>query len=79
MRGQRLSSAECTFSFHGLGMNFVAMTTRSRTPGSAASRRPTMRSLSPPPYTSAVSKRTTPASMLASQASRMLASVRDWS
>ncbi len=27
------SSAECTFSFHGLGMNFVAMTTRARHAG----------------------------------------------
>ena len=43
------SSALCTFSFQGLGMNFVAMTTRARTPGSAASSRPMMRSLSPWP------------------------------
>ena len=38
-----------------------------------------MRSLSPPPYISAVSKSTTPASMLASQASRMDDSVSVWS
>ena len=42
-------SAARTLTFHGLGMNFDAMTTRLRTPGSAASRRPMMRSLSPPP------------------------------
>ena len=42
-------SAACTFSFHGLGMNFVAITTRARTPGSASRRRPMMRSLSPWP------------------------------
>ena len=41
------SSAARTLTFHGLGMNFVAMTTRLRTPGSAASSRPMMRSLSP--------------------------------
>ncbi len=60
-------------------MNFEAITRRGRTEGSSASKRPMMRSLSPPPYTSAVSKRTTPASMLASQASRILDSVSDWS
>jgi hypothetical protein len=43
------SNAARTFTFHGLGMNFVAMTRRLRTDGSAASRRPMIRSLSPPP------------------------------
>ena len=43
------SNAARTLSFHGLGMNLEAMTTRLRTPGSAARSRPMMRSLSPPP------------------------------
>ena len=34
------SSAPWTFTFHGLGMNFVARTTRLRTPGSAAKQPP---------------------------------------
>ena len=43
------TNAARTFSFQGLGMNLVAMTSRLRTAGSAASRRPMIRSLSPPP------------------------------
>ena len=69
--------ADVTASFQGLGMNLDAMTTRSRTDGSCASSRPMIRSLSPFPYTSAVSKRTTPAARLASHASRMVASVSE--
>jgi hypothetical protein len=66
-----------TSSFHGDGMNLLAITRSARRDGSSASSRPMMRSLSPPPYTSAVSKSTTPASMLASHASRIVASVSD--
>ena len=44
-----LTRAGVTASFHGLGMNLLAITTSSRTDGSAASRRPMMRSLSPAP------------------------------
>ena len=65
-----------TSSFHGEGMNLVATTTVAARPGSAASSEPMIRSLSPPPYTSAVSNRVTPASMEASQASRMVSRVR---
>ena len=72
------SSASVTFSFHGDGMNLVASTTSSR-PGrpssSRASNRPMMRSLSPLPYTSAVSKNVAPATTLASHASAMVPSV----
>ena len=66
-----MRSARSTFSFCGIGMNLLAITTRLRTPGSSASSRPMMRSLSPLPYTSAVSKSTTPASIDAAHASRM--------
>lgn len=68
--------APTTFSFHGEGMNLVAITNRSRSAGSAPSRRPMMRSLSPPPYTSAVSNSDTPASIEASHAAAMVDSSR---
>ena len=42
-------SAPLTLSFWGIGMNLLAMTTRLRTPGSSASSRPMIRSLSPLP------------------------------
>ena len=62
-------------SFHGEGMNLVASTAEDRCSGLLASRRPMIRSLSPEPYTSAVSNSVTPASIEASQASAMVVSV----
>lgn len=66
-----------TLSFHGNGMNLVASTNDARRPGSPASRRPMMRSLSPLPYTSAVSNSVTPAPIEASHASAMVASLSE--
>ena len=62
--------------FHGKGMNLVAICTEVARPGSAARRDPMIRSLSPPPYTSAVSKKVTPEAMDACQASSIEARVR---
>ena len=69
-------SSRRTFTFHGIGRNLVAICTFAARSGSAASNWPMMRSLSPSPYTSAVSKKVAPASIDASHASRMVPSLR---
>jgi hypothetical protein len=69
-------SAPRTSSFQGEGMNLVATTTEAARSGSAASRAPRIRSLSPRAYTSAVSNNVTPASTEASHASLMESRVR---
>ena len=60
----------------GSGMNLVAINTEDLRSGSDASNLPIMRSLSPLPYTSAVSKSVTPAASEASHACSIEASVR---
>ena len=57
-------------------MNLEATTTEPARWGSSANRPPMIRSLSPLPYTSAVSNRVTPASIEACQASRIDSWVR---
>ena len=72
-RGARsdFMSAPRTSSFHGDGMNLEAITTDAARWGSRANMAPMIRSLSPRPYTSAVSNNVTPASIEASHASRI--------